>query len=133
MADRTVIRGTAVAALVGVLLVPAVARAHGGHVHKVMGTVSAITPTQIEVTTTDGKTEVVLVNAKTVYEREKTKVNRSALLVGHRVVVEGTQADGAKAVTATTVRIGTAPPAGRSAVPPPPVQVPKTPKPAEEK
>jgi hypothetical protein len=97
-----------------------------------MGTVSAITPTQIEVRTTDGKIEVVLVNAKTVYEQDKAKVNRSALMVGHRVVVEGTQADGAKAVTATTVRIGTAP-AGRSAVPPPPAQVPKTPKPAEEK
>lgn len=97
------------AALVAALAIPVVARAHTGHVHKVMGTVSAVSPTQLEVKTTDGKTTVVTVNAKTVYQQEKAKVDRAALKVGDRVVVEGTQPDGAKTVTAQTVRIGTAP------------------------
>jgi hypothetical protein len=65
------------------------------------------------VKTTDGKTAVVLLNAKTVYEQEKTKVDFATLKAGQRVVVEGTQADGAKNVTAQTVRIGTAPAAAK--------------------
>lgn len=96
-----------IAALAGALVVPAMARAHGGHVHKVIGTVSAVTPTQIEVKTTDGKTAAVSVTPKTVYQHDKAKVEFSALKVGNRVVIEGTQADGAKTVTAQTVRIGT--------------------------
>ena len=98
-----------VVALAAALLVPGVVRAHTGHVHKVMGTVSAVTPTQLEVTTTDGKTAVVLLNAKTVYEQGKTKADLKALKLGDRVVVEGTQATGAKHVTAQKVRIGAAP------------------------
>jgi hypothetical protein len=99
------------ALLVGALVLPAVVRAHGGHVHKVMGTVSAASPTQLEIKTTDGKTATVALNAKTVYRQGKAKVNLAALKVGDRVVVEGTQPDGAKVVTAQTVQIGTAPPA----------------------
>jgi hypothetical protein len=94
------------AALAAVLLMPAMARAHTGHVHKVMGTVSTVSPTQLQVTTTDGKKEIVSLNAKTVYQRGKAKVAFDALTVGDRVVVEGTQATGAKTVTATTVRLG---------------------------
>lgn len=97
-----------IAALAGALLLPVIARAHGGHVHKVMGTVSAVTPTQLEVKTTDGKTAIVSLTPKTIYQREKVKVDVSTLKVGVRVVVEGTQADGAKTVTAQTVRVGTA-------------------------
>ena len=93
------------------LLVPASARAHTGHVHKVMGTVAAIAPTQIEVKTTDGKLAVVLLNAKTVWEQGTVKGDAKLLKVGDRVVVEGTQATGAKNVTAQKIRIGTAPPA----------------------
>lgn len=105
-------RGAVVAAILAVaLLAPAAARAHTGHVHKVMGTVSAVSETQLEVKTTEGKTEIVLVNAKTTYERDKVKQDLSALKVGDRVVIEGTQATGAKNVTAQKVRIGTAAPA----------------------
>jgi hypothetical protein len=108
-------RVVVVAALAVALLAPIAARAHTGHVHKVMGTVSLVSPTQLEVTTTDGKTAVVLLNAKTVYEQDKVKKDRSSLKVGDRVVVEGTQATGAKNVTAQKVRIGTAQPPAAAA------------------
>lgn len=94
------------AVLAAALVVPVVVRAHGGHVHKVMGTVTAVSPTKIEVKTTDGKTETVLLDKKTVYEEGKTKVDLAALKTGVRVVVEGTQPDGSKTLTAQTVRIG---------------------------
>jgi hypothetical protein len=97
-----------VAALAAALLTPIVVRAHTGHVHKVMGTVSAVTPTHIEVKTTDGKVAHVLLDAKTVYEQGTAKVDLKMLKVGDRIVVEGTQATGAKNVTAQKVRIGTA-------------------------
>lgn len=99
-----------VAALAVALLVPAAAYAHTGHVHKVMGTIATVSATQLEVKTTDGKVAVVLVNAKTVYEQDKVRKDLAALKVGDRVVVEGTQATGAKNVTAQKVRIGTAAP-----------------------
>jgi hypothetical protein len=102
-------RSIVAAAIVAALLVPVFALAHTGHVHKVMGTVSVVSPTQLEVKTTDGKTAVVLLNAKTVYEQGTTKADLKALKVGDRVVIEGTQATGAKNVTAQKVRIGTAP------------------------
>lgn len=104
-------RSIVVAALAVALLAPVAIRAHTGHVHKVMGTVAMVSPTQLEVKTTDGKMAVVLVNAKTVYEQGATKTDRATLKVGDRVVVEGTQATGAKNVTAQKVRIGTAAPA----------------------
>ena len=101
--------GIVVAALAVALLTPIVVRAHTGHVHKVMGTVAAVTPTQIEVKTTDGKVALVLLDGKTVYEQGTAKVDLKALKVGDRIVVEGTQATGAKNVTAQKVRIGAAP------------------------
>ena len=103
-------RVVVVAALALALLLPVAARAHTGHVHKVMGTVSTVSPGQLEVKTTDGKVTIVLLNAKTVYEQDKVKKDLSALKVGDRVVVEGTQPTGAKNVTAQKVRIGTAVP-----------------------
>ena len=96
-------------ALVAGLAMPAGSFAHTGHVHKVMGTVAAVSPTQLEVKTTDGKKEIVSLNAKTVYQQGKTKATLKALKVGDRVVVEGTQAEGAKTVTATTVQMAEAP------------------------
>ena len=94
--------------LAAALAVPAVSLAHGGHVHKVMGTVSSASATQLEIKTTDGKMAIVTLNAKTVYRQGKAKVDATTLKVGDRVVVEGTQATGAKTVTAQTVQIGTA-------------------------
>ena len=49
-------------ALVAILAFPIVALAHGGHVHKVMGTVTAIENSQLSVRTQDGKTVTIVVN-----------------------------------------------------------------------
>ena len=96
--------------------------AHTGHAHKVMGTVSAVTPSQIEVKTTDGKTVFVAVNAKTVYKHGKAKADAKMLKVGERVVIEALQEQGAKVATAQTVTmaaasIAAAPPARSTAKP----------------
>lgn len=98
-----------------VLALPLTLAAHTGHVHKVMGTVAMVGPSQLEVKTTDGKLAVVLINEKTVYEKGTAKADLKALKIGDRVVVEGTQATGAKNVTAQKVRIGTAPAANTAA------------------
>ena len=101
-------RSLIAAVVAAVLALPVVAGAHTGHVHKVMGTVAMVGPAQVEVKTTDGKLAVVLLNEKTVYERGTAKTDLNALKIGDRVVIEGTQATGAKNVTAQKVRIGTA-------------------------
>ena len=91
--------------LVAALAIPAVVRAHGGHTHKVMGTVSAVTDKQVEVKTTDGKTMVIALDAKTVYRQGKVKVDAKALKIGERVVVE---AEGDKTMTAKTIQLAEA-------------------------
>jgi hypothetical protein len=102
-------------ALMTALAVPAVSLGHGGHTHKVMGTVSAMTDKQIEVKTTDGKTVVIALGAKTVYQQGKAKVDTKALKIGVRVVVEAEGADGAKTMTAKTVQVAVAPAAAANA------------------
>ena len=94
------------------LAVPTLARAHGGHAHKVMGTVSSIEGNHLTVKTTDGKTMMVMVDAKTKITQGKTKLTSAALKVGDRIVAEGPQAKDMKdMVTATTVQVGAAAPA----------------------
>lgn len=89
------------------LAVPAIAVAHKGHDHKVMGTVSSIAGSNLMVKTTDGKTMTVMLDAKTKITRGKATVTVSELKVGDRVVATG---PGEKeTVTAKTLQIGTAP------------------------
>jgi hypothetical protein len=77
------------AGLVAVALVlPAAARAHEGHAHKILGTISAIHENRVELKTPEGKTVSVVVNAKTTYARGKQKVDVTALKVGGRIVAE---------------------------------------------
>ena len=96
------------AVLAAVLLIPAFARAHEGHAHKVMGTVSSIDGVNWAVKTTDGKTVKVLLNGKTTLTRNKVKLNTAAVKVGDRVVVEGTEAKAT--ITAKTIQVGEASP-----------------------
>lgn len=78
-----------VGALLGAaLVVPGVARAHEGHAHKVMGTVSAVTATQMQLKTPEGKIVTAMLNPKTTFARGKQKVDATAVKVGERVVVE---------------------------------------------
>jgi hypothetical protein len=86
--------------------VPAGMLAHEGHAHKVMGTVSSIDGKNLMVKTTDGKTIMVMLNAKTKITQGKAKVDASALKVGDRVVAEGPEQKGM--ITASTVKVGEA-------------------------
>src|SRR5688572_1962456 len=94
------------AALVAVvvLVLPAAVGAHGGHTHKVMGTVASFTDTQIEVKTTEGAVVVMTLDPATVYRRGKQKVDAKALTLGGRVVVDAAGADGGKRMLAKTVQ-----------------------------
>jgi hypothetical protein len=85
---------------------PSVARAHEGHAHKVMGTVSSIDGKNIMVKTTDGKTMMVMLDTKTQITRGKDKVEASAIKVGDRLVAEGPEEKGM--ITATTLKLGQA-------------------------
>lgn len=91
-------------ALAGALVVPAVARAHGGHAHKVMGTVSSVDGSQVMVKTADGKTVMVMLDQKTTITRGKTKLDAAAVKVGDRVVAEGPEEKAR--IMATTVKLG---------------------------
>lgn len=109
-------RWIAAVALFALVLLPAAARAHAGHTHRVMGTISAVTETQLEVKAADDKTVVVTLDAKTVYRRGTARADATMLKVGERVVVEAEQARGASVMTAKTVQMAAAP-AARAAAP----------------
>src|SRR5216683_23048 len=91
-------------ALAGALVVPAVARAHEGHAHKVMGTVSSVEGNNVMVKTADGKTVMVLLDKKTAITRGKTKLDAAAVKVGDRVVAEGMEEK--DMIMAKTVKLG---------------------------
>ena len=91
-------------AIVAALLVPAAARAHEGHVHKVTGTVTLRQADKVTIRTTDGKTVTVTLNAKTIFENAAKKVDQAALQVGHRVVVD--VGNGKEPLVARGVKIG---------------------------
>ena len=95
------------AALVAALAWPALAFAHAGHAHKVMGTVTSVEGNHVTVKTTDGKTVMVMLGAKTKITQGKAPLAASALKVGDRLVAEG--ADEKGMITATTIRVGQAP------------------------
>jgi hypothetical protein len=94
-------------AIVVALAVPPSVLAHEGHAHKIMGTVSSIDGAHLMVKTTDGKTVMVMLDAKTRITQGKAKVAASALKVGDRVVAEG--AEEKEMLMATSVQVGTAP------------------------
>src|SRR6059058_16357 len=89
--------------------VPSAARAHEGHAHKVMGTVTSVDGKNVMVKTADGKTVMVMLDAKTKITQGKPKLEASALKVGERVVAEGPEEK--DMITATTLKVGEAAPA----------------------
>ena len=94
-----------------VLALPSIGRAHEGHLHKVMGTVSSIDGQNLTVKTTDGKTVTVTLNAKTKITQGKNKIDASAVKVGNRVVAEGMEAK--DVITAASLRVGETSPDAR--------------------
>lgn len=98
--------------LAGAVLVPGILLAHEGH-HHVMGTVTAVDATHVEVKTTDGKSSSIPLSAQTKYYKDsKGKVTGAAsdLKVGSRVVI-----DLAKDGSANEIRLhsGKMPPANK--------------------
>lgn len=77
--------------VLAVLAVPVGARAHEGHLHKALGTISLIHDNHVEIKTTDGKTLTVTLDAKTAVTRGKDKLDATALKTGERVSVEYTE------------------------------------------
>lgn len=93
-------------ALVATFAAPAVLLAHEGHAHHVMGTVSAVSVSNIDVKDSAGKVVSFQLTAETKVLRGETPVNAADIKVGERVMVEGTEADGK--MTAKLVRLGKA-------------------------
>jgi hypothetical protein len=75
-------------ALVAALSIPALTRAHGGHLHKALGTISSIQGEHVEIKTTDGKTLTIMLDKKTTFTRGKEKLDATALKVGERISVD---------------------------------------------
>ena len=96
--------GLVVAAL---LVLPVAARAHQGHTHKVLGTVTSVKGNRVEIKATDGKAITVVLDAKTTVTRGKAKADAMALKVGERVSVDYTQEKAAN--LAKTVKLGETP------------------------
>ena len=96
-------------ALTVTLAVPGVSLAHEGHAHKVMGTVASIDGKNLMVKGTDGKTVMVMLDAKTKITRGKLKADATELKVGERIVAEGPEEK--EMIMATSVQLAVAPPA----------------------
>jgi hypothetical protein len=86
-------------------LTAALAHAHGGMEH-VMGTVAAVSATSITVTTSDGKSQTVLLTPDTKYAKKDTAITVGDIKVGDAVVIHATMKN--NALTAATVKVGAA-------------------------
>lgn len=96
------------ALVVAALAIPGYVRAHEGHVHKIMGTVSMRHENHLEVKATDGKTSTIALNEKTKILRGKAKVTRDDIKTGERLVVSAVEAkgkDGKTTMVATEIKL----------------------------
>jgi hypothetical protein len=96
----------ALIALAGLLAMPVIARAHDGKDKTVMGIVSSISGSNLMVKTADGKSIMVMMDAKTKVTQGKTKVDAKVLKIGDRVVASGPEDK--DMISAETVQIGAA-------------------------
>jgi hypothetical protein len=97
----------AVALVALVVSVPGVMLAHGGHVHKVLGTVTDIDYPHMDVTTTDKKTVTIMLDASSKITRGKEKIKDIDVKVGDRVSVETEEKGGMMMVK--TMKLGVVP------------------------
>ena len=95
----------AIFAIVCLVLLPAIARAHGGEVH-VTGTVTQISDSSVTVKTTAGKTVEVGFDGKTAYTRAKRPIQKSEIKAGDRIVIHAEEVN--QKLVAKTVQIGPA-------------------------
>jgi hypothetical protein len=99
------------AALAATMAIAGEARAHEGHAHKIMGTVSVRHDNHLEVKATDGKTSAITLNAETKVRQGKAKATADDIRTGDRVVVTATETkgqDGKPLLVANEVRLGAA-------------------------
>ena len=75
------------AAVIPLLVMPPVALAHDGHIHTVMGTVTAVDQKHVEIKTPSGEVLSIALNEKTTFLRAKKKIDPAELKVGKRVVI----------------------------------------------
>ena len=94
-----------VIALAGALFIPTVARAHEND-KTVMGTVSSIDGNNLTVKTAEGKSVMVMMDAKTKITKGTTKLAATALKIGDRVVAAGPEDK--SMIMAETVKVGAA-------------------------
>ena len=80
-------RSVIVALGVALGVLPRVAPAHDGHIHKIMGTVTVRDARHIEVKTPSGENLSIAITPKTTATRDKRRVPLSEVQVGRRVVV----------------------------------------------
>lgn len=81
------VRRLALIALALMLVLPGVVRAHPGHDHKVMGTITAVDTSHIVVKGTDGGEKSIQLLPATMFKKGKAKGTMADLKVGLRVVV----------------------------------------------
>ena len=98
--------GAAVVAVVAVLALPSFAWAHEND-KTVMGTVSSTDGKNLMVKMADGKSIMVMMDAKTKVTLGKTKLELTAIKVGDRVVAAGPEEK--DMLMAETVKVGAAP------------------------
>lgn len=87
-------------------LASAIALAHGGLEH-VMGTVTQVGDGSVTVKTTEGKTVMVNVDAKTTYSRASKPIQKGDIKVGDRVAIHAEEHE--KTLLGKTVEVGAAP------------------------
>lgn len=91
-------RLAAVSLLLIGLVFPLQAMAHGGHVHKVMGTVTAIDTDHIEIESMDGESVSARLSDDTKYFKGDVPGTADDLKVGIRAVLFLAEEDGSKTV-----------------------------------
>jgi hypothetical protein len=93
--------------LVAALALPAATLAHGGHLHKALGTIARIDGVHVDVKTTDGKTLTLTLDKKTAVTRGKDKLDATALRAGERISVDYMEEN--KLMLARAIKLSTAP------------------------
>lgn len=97
---------TALALVVGSLLVAGVAMAHPGHDHKIMGTVTMAAADHVMVKSTDGKEVTAVINKATKFMRAKKAMKAADLKVGMRVVITAVTDEADDKSIATVIELG---------------------------
>lgn len=99
------------AAAVALVLAAPVVWAHEGHVHTIMGTVTALDAKVIKVKTPSGEVLSIALTGKTSVLRAKRKVPMTEVEVGRRVVVD--IGNGEDPLMARAIQVGVAAPAAK--------------------